>query len=147
MKNKNSAAGFVIFFDNRNGFYKFKKKEILFLVIEDNLGKFDLPKGVSELYENNLETAIRETKEETGLIYLKDFYLYKNKNMTFKNDMTMFLAEYTHNDLDKYINILPNPETNIIEHVNYFWLHLDEALDNMHNYLKPVLLWAFINID
>lgn len=57
---KEFSAGFVVFFENEN-------KNIEYLLLNYPRGYWDFPKGKLEQGESNLEAAIRELKEETGL--------------------------------------------------------------------------------
>ena len=148
---KLTGAGYVIFFDNTNHYVKKYKNNILYLVLEDNSGKLDFPKGTIEKFESSKEAAIRETKEECGLIYNQNFNDFKGLDKVFGNTLHMFLGEYIDEssginnsfDLDKNIIILPNPEYNhIIEHVDHFWLSAKDIKNNTYSYLKPVVDWA-----
>ncbi len=51
--------------DSAGGIVRNSKKEILII---ERLNKYDLPKGKIEQNENKKDTAIREVKEETGLL-------------------------------------------------------------------------------
>jgi DNA polymerase len=148
---KLTGAGYVIFFDNSSRIVKKYENNILYLVLEDNFGKLDFPKGTIEKFESSKEAAIRETLEECGLVYNENFNDFDSIDKVFNNTLNMFLAQYIDKksgvdnliNLDKNIIILPNPEYNhIIEHVNHFWLSANKIKNNTYSYLKPVVDWA-----
>lgn len=47
--------------------YKIEKDELLFLLVRQNDGIYSFPKGHVEANETEIETALREIKEETNL--------------------------------------------------------------------------------
>jgi predicted NUDIX family NTP pyrophosphohydrolase len=55
---------------------------------------FDIPKGHQELGENNLDCAIRELREETGLTFPKtDFIQLGSFNYQGSNDLILYKIE------------------------------------------------------
>ncbi len=65
-----TAAGLIVVLDNK------------ILMVTRRSGKIAIPGGKSEIYEHPLETAIRETYEETGLVchvpYPGRYYIHPN---------------------------------------------------------------------
>ncbi len=105
-------------------------------------GNYDLPKGMIEDGESELEAAIRETYEEAGIDSLnfkwgKEGILVKKSKGRRKKTCRMFLAETTQN-----ATILPNPLTNKIEHHSVKWMTFKDAEDSVHEYLRPSIAWA-----
>lgn len=149
-----TGAGFVIFFDNRNLIIKDMPKDILYFVLVDKKEKNDFPKGAIDPYEDSLTCAVRETQEESSLIINKNYQLYKNYKKTFSRGLTMYIGEYiikwsdldSNIDLNKFIKILPNKKTGIIEHKSFGWKTYEESYKNFPSYLKEVLDWAKLNI-
>ncbi len=86
---------------------------------------WDFSKGHIEKEEDEITTAKRETKEETGLddlVFFKDFeekiqYFFKFKEQTISKTVVFFLAE-TNNK-----NVIISSE-----HEGFKWLSFEEAL-------------------
>ena len=149
-----TGAGFVIFFDNRSFIVKDMPKDILYFVLVDAKGKNDFPKGSIDPYEDSLTCAIRETQEESSLMINQNYQLYKDYKETFNRGLTMYIGEYiikwsdldNNIDLTKFIKILPNEKTGVIEHKSFGWKTYEESYRNFPSYLKEVLDWAKLNI-
>ena len=47
--------------------YKIENEKVLFLILKHNAGHFSFPKGHMEPLESEVDTAIREIKEETNI--------------------------------------------------------------------------------
>src|SRR5574343_111657 len=64
---------------------------------------FDIPKGVKELYESEIDAAIRETYEETGLEFeknnLKEIGFFENY-IPNKKDLCLFYVKVSNKDID-----------------------------------------------
>ena len=120
------AAGFVL--------YRTIPPEntIEYLLIQSNSGKFGVPKGHVEEGEEDYEAAIRETKEEVGLVEGNDFKIlpefkfnvsYEVNNIrdgNKKKSITLWLGKIT-NARNCVVKTLP-------EHQGYKWLELKEAV-------------------
>ena len=90
--NQEKSCGAVLF-TRRNG-------EILFVIVQETSGAYSFPKGHMESNEAEMQTAIREIREETGLspVFLPGFretddYDLSEKPGTHKQ-VVYFLAEY-----------------------------------------------------
>lgn len=116
---KEKSAGFLIF--RKDG----DKIEYLFLKNKD---RFDIPKGLQKSNESELETALRELEEETGLKDIKVIplfkkkaeYFYKCNNEIIKKEVVYFLGETK----TKEIKISE-------EHDGYVWMSKEEALSKL----------------
>lgn len=136
------ASGFLLYFDNSKGSVKGMNKEKLILVLKDIRGKGDFPKGVLDKNkkESLIQCAIRETKEETGLIVNKNFKIIDNSYYYNNTGLHIFLAEVLlSNDKLPEIKFIKNPETDTIEHTEYYWLTFKEAFLLLPSYLKKFL--------
>jgi len=123
-KQKTVGAGFVIISKNL--------KKVLLL---KSKGIADLPKGSSMPGESYLETAKRETLEETGL--------------SFPDSSVVSMKPYVHDGLAFFVAvhdgkpvISPNPQTGEIEHEWCGWVPWHLAIKEAPTYLRPALLHA-----
>jgi 8-oxo-dGTP pyrophosphatase MutT (NUDIX family) len=122
------GAGVLVFKDFYDG------KRILILL--DQAGKFDIPKGhVDACDVNSFSTAQRECFEETQvLITLTDLLtedFYQNENLT------IYCAKTTQDPI-----LTENPATGMFEHVGFYWFHPDVALIALPKYLSKALRWG-----
>ena len=97
-------------------------------------GDFDLPKGLRQKNETDLECAKRECKEESSITKI-DFF--ENVKPIKLKQLTLFIGTTTQ-DAD----ILPNPETHEFEHEYAKWLPLKSAAFYVVPYLRPAIVWA-----
>jgi len=112
------SAGFLIFRRNCTMRYLFLK----------NKGRFDVPKGLQQPGEDDLTSALRELKEETGItdaIVIPSFkktsrYFYRWGGSLVKKEVAFFLAESKSGD----IRVSE-------EHDGYTWMTKDEVLVNV----------------
>jgi len=120
------------------GVILFNKLDKKFLLLNYPSKHWDFVKGKMEKGETPHETAIRETKEETGISDIEflngfeeeiEYYFYANKQEIHKK-VIFFLGRTKTSDI-----ILSH------EHLNYIWLEYDNALEkttyeNAKNLLK-----------
>ncbi|MDX1441052.1 MAG: NUDIX domain-containing protein [Nitrosopumilaceae archaeon] len=112
------SSGVVIFRRENN--------EILFLLLHYPSGHWDFVKGKMENDETSRETAIRETKEETGIEdvkFLEGFEEWIEYNFQYEGELVhkqvvFFLGETQ----TKHIKISH-------EHLNYTWMDYLTAMD------------------
>lgn len=100
--------------------------KIQFLFLKASYGNkhWTPPKGLHENNEDGLDTALRETLEETGLD--KDKYKLLNYQKTLKYMVNDSLKETTY-----YLALLLNNEERITlsdEHTDYKWIHSGESV-------------------
>lgn len=103
---------------------------------------WDFPKGGVEKEENKIQAAIREVKEESGIVDLnfkwgKSFYETEPYGKT-RKVVSYFLAE-TH---EKKVVMGINPGAEKPEHEEYRWIDFDEAKSLAGERIKRVLAWA-----
>ena len=113
-----TSAGIVLFRkeDSKN----------LFLLLHYPSGHWDFVKGKMEKGESTHETAVRETKEETGITdvnFVDGFEEWIEYNFQYQKELVhkkvvFFLAETT----TKEVNISH-------EHLDYTWMHYNTAME------------------
>lgn len=116
---KELSAGAVVF--KRND-------EIKYLLLRYESGHWDFPRGAIEAGESEQETAVRETKEETGisdLIFLPDFrekifWFYKKEGKTIYKEAIFYLAETKIEEVKLSS-----------EHIDFKWLSYGEAMEQI----------------
>lgn len=110
------------------GILLFRKEDSknLFLLLHYPSGHWDFVKGKMEKGESTHETAIRETKEETGIIdinFLDNFEEWIEYNFQYQKELVhkkvvFFLAETK----TKQVNISH-------EHLGYTWMDYNTAME------------------
>ena len=108
----------------------FNKNPRILGLMDDN--SFDLPKGAMDPGESILQTALRETEEESGITHLQFNWGLKFISL---NNLTIFIAV---TDEDPVIK--PNPTTGELEHKYAKWLQFDEHYFKPK--LQPAVVWA-----
>ena len=113
-----SSAGIVLF--RKEGTKK------LFLLLHYPSGHWDFVKGKLEKDESTQETAIRETKEETGITdvtFLDNFEEWIEYNFQYK-------GELVHKKVVFFLGETKTKEIKISdEHLNYTWKEYNEAME------------------
>jgi len=116
--------------ETSSGVVLFRKenKKILFLLLHYPSGHWDFVKGKMESGESPHETAIRETKEETGIIdvkFLDYFEEWIQYNFQFKGELVE----------KKVVFFLGETKTKDIkishEHLNYTWMDYSTAMEKI----------------
>ncbi len=100
----------------------------LYLLLNYRKGYWDLAKGKLEAGETNLQAAIREVKEETGLT--ADIHKGFEQSLTyiFKD----FSGELVQKTVTYYVGKSPTKDVTISsEHLSYKWLELRDALQEL----------------
>jgi bis(5'-nucleosidyl)-tetraphosphatase len=118
---KEYSAGVIVFYETQVDAAVERK----YLILHYRKGHWDLPKGKLEDNETNLEAAVRELEEETGLTatLLPDFeqslsYLFKDATGTLiTKEVTFFIGKASTQE----VTLSP-------EHTAYQWLSLKDAL-------------------
>ncbi len=118
------SAGIIVFkpeFSDDN-------KKFVYLLLHYASGHWDFPKGKLEPGETDLQAAIRELKEETGLeaTVIEDFYqpinyMFKDKDgQLISKEVTFFIGIAKSDQV-----ILSN------EHIGYEWLAYGQAIKRL----------------
>lgn len=117
---KETSSGIVVFIN--------KEGKRHYLLLHYQPGHWDFPKGHIEKGETEQDTALRETKEETGIDNLKIIpgfrqeikYYFRAQGRTIFKTVSFYLAE---SQTDKV--------TLSGEHIGYKWLAFEEALKQL----------------
>ena len=116
--------------ETSSGVVLFRKEneKILFLLLHYPSGHWDFVKGKMESGESQHETAIRETKEETGIIdvkFLDYFEEWIQYNFQFNGELVQ----------KKVVFFLGETKTKDIkishEHLNYTWMDYSTAMEKI----------------
>src|SRR5215210_5487334 len=102
--------------------------EIKYLTLNYSYGHWDFPKGNIESGETEIDTIKREVMEETGIVDIKlkegfrqqISYKYRKKSKLVNKTVIYYLAE------TKSSKVVLS-----FEHVNFAWLHYNEALNKL----------------
>jgi len=102
---------------------------------------WDFPKGLIEPGEAPLAAAIRETREETGIVDLvfrwgED---YRDTQPYARNKVARYYLAETHT---VQLTLPVNPELGKAEHHEYRWVYFGEARRLLPPRLQAVLSWA-----
>lgn len=83
--------------------YKYENEKLYILLLKHNRGHWSFPKGHMELGETEVETAIREVKEETNLdVIIDNKFRYVTTYSPFKDvikDVVYFVAVPKNNEI------------------------------------------------
>ena len=102
-------------------------------------GGYDIPKGHVESGEGFLETAIRETEEESSITDL-DFKWGKRPIIV--DQLKVYLAETSQPG-----KVVANEHSGILEHEYLKWMEWGEMYEKTYDYLKPAILWAKESVE
>jgi len=113
-----TSAGIVIF--------RKENSKNLFLLLRYPSGHWDFVKGKMEKDESTRETAVRETKEETGIkdvSFLENFEEWINYNFQYQGELVQ----------KKVVFFLAETKTKEIEisheHLEYIWMDYNAAME------------------
>ena len=117
---KEKSAGVILYLEKSEG--------ILFLLMNYPTGHWDFVKGKIEQGENEHQTALRETKEETGISdieFVEGFEENINYNFQFEGELiykeVVFFLAKTKTETVKISN----------EHLDYTWLDYKNAIEKI----------------
>lgn len=135
---KNHAAGFLV-----GKVFPGNNIKFLGLIADANTQKtrggiYDIPKGKFDLGETNIECAIRECFEESGILFSKDDVI---GSPSIKNGLVIYCAITNDEPVIKV-----NPQSGIFEHEGFEWLSENEITKDCLGYLKESICDAIYNI-
>ena len=132
---KETSAGIILYND--------KHDEREFLVLQYPGGHWDFVKGKMEEFEETKQTAIRETKEETGITDIEFIDGFKEEI-----SYTFFIK---HKQIDKKV-IFYLAKTNSTqiqisdEHLNFVWLNFKDAINKITYQNAKIILTKANNL-
>lgn len=118
------SAGVIVYYNDRINDQPVR----MYLLLNYRRGYWDLPKGKLEQGETNLQAAIRELKEETGLVarILEGFeqslsYMFKDPD-----------GELVHKTVTYFVGNVSTKEVALsYEHLSYKWLPYKETIETL----------------
>lgn len=100
----------------------------LYLLLNYRKGYWDLPKGKLEAGETNLDAAIRELKEETGLTAEIHSGFEQSLSYIFKDSS----GDLVHKTVTYFVGRVSTKAVTISsEHLSYKWVELRDALNEL----------------
>lgn len=113
-----------------------------YLLLQYTAGHWDLAKGKLEPGETNMQAALRELQEETGISKIE-------MNEGFEESLKYVFKDYTGQPIEKtvhfFVGQVHKKEVAILsrEHKGYIWLPYDEAVQKLtYQNAKDVLIKA-----
>jgi 8-oxo-dGTP pyrophosphatase MutT (NUDIX family) len=103
---------------------------------------WDFPKGIVEPGEDSLQTALREVREEAGLVDLKFSWGKEFKETEPYNRGRKIARYYLAETAQTKITFSINPDIGAPEHHEYRWLAFPEVRGLAPERLRPVIEWA-----
>ena len=130
--------------ETSSGVVLFRKEneKILFLLLHYPSGHWDFVKGKMEQGESFCETAIRETKEETGITDVK----FLNNFEEWIQYSFQFQGELIHKKVVFFLGETKTKDVKIShEHLNYAWMDYGAAMEKTtFNNAKTVLSKSYV---
>jgi bis(5'-nucleosidyl)-tetraphosphatase len=102
-------------------------------------GGYDIPKGHVEDGEDFLQTAIRETQEESSIT---DLQFRWGQKPIIVDQLKVYLAE-----TNQAGEVVANEHSGILEHEHLKWMDWDEMYEKTYDYLRPAVLWAKESVE
>jgi len=109
------------------------------LILKTDEEFMDLPKGRIEDGEDCLQTALRETEEESGL---SDIRFPWGMQSIRCSQCRMYVGMTEDEPM-----VQKNPETDAYEHTGYEWMDPEMAVPVLKPYLRPAIDWAIQQIN
>jgi len=105
-----------------------KSEKVRYLFLQYAAGHWDFVKGNVETNETEIDTVIRELKEETGIIAsepVKGFreriqYYYRRQGEMVQKEVVFYIIEANEEEVELSF-----------EHIGYAWLDYDHALERL----------------
>jgi 8-oxo-dGTP pyrophosphatase MutT (NUDIX family) len=122
-----------------------KNSEVKFLLLLYEAGHWDFVKGNVEPNESEIETVLRELKEETGIVATQPFegfreriqYFYRRRGETIQKEVVFYLIQVGTEKVELSF-----------EHVGFAWLDYQHALEKLtFKNAKDVLQKAHVFLE
>jgi bis(5'-nucleosidyl)-tetraphosphatase len=121
---KELSAGVIVYYEDQIN----DRVVRLYLLLYYRHGYWDLPKGKLEEAETNLQAAVRELKEETGLEAELLPGFEQSLSYMFKDPT----GELVHKTVTYFVGKARTKEVALsFEHISYKWLSVREALQEL----------------
>jgi 8-oxo-dGTP pyrophosphatase MutT (NUDIX family) len=106
----------------------FKGDKVSYLLLQYEAGHWDFVKGNVEVNESEIDTVLRELREETGIVATKPLegfrvriqYFYRRQGETIQKEVVFYIIQ---SDIQKV-------ELSF-EHVGYIWLDYQHTLEKL----------------
>ena len=122
---KEFSAGVIVYYND----IILDKPTRVFLLLQYRRGYWDLAKGKLEAEETNLQAAIRELQEETGLNATIHTGFEQSLTYMFKDSQ----GDLVHKSVTYFVGVVDTKEVALSsEHLTYQWLSLKEALRQLN---------------
>jgi 8-oxo-dGTP pyrophosphatase MutT (NUDIX family) len=103
---------------------------------------WDFPKGLVEPGEDTLQTALREAREEAGLVDLRFPWGREFRETEPYNQGRKIARYYLAETSQAKVTFSINPELGAPEHHEYRWLTFEDAVGLAPQRLLPIIAWA-----
>jgi bis(5'-nucleosidyl)-tetraphosphatase len=102
---------------------------------------WDFPKGAVETGETPLQAAIREVREEAGILDLEFHWgeIYRETEPYNRGKVARYYLASTRQEK---VTLAANPETGIHEHMEYRWVSYVQAFKLVTPRVRLILDWA-----
>ncbi len=124
-----------------------KNTEVRYLLLRYEAGHWDFVKGNVEINESEIDTVLRELKEETGIIAKQTLdgfreriqYFYRRQGETIQKEVVFYILQANTEEVELSF-----------EHVGFAWLDYQHALEkltfkNAKNVLQKA--YAFLEMN
>jgi len=106
----------------------FKDDKVRYLLLQYEAGHWDFVKGNVEANESEIDTVLRELKEETGIVAIQTLegfreriqYFYRRQGETIQKEVVFYLIQ---SDTQKVALSF--------EHVGYIWLDYEHTMEKL----------------
>ena len=112
-----------------------------FLLLQAH-GFWDFPKGIVEPGEDPVAAAIRETREETGIMDLEFKWGYIYRDTGPYNNRRKIARYYIAETRTRHVILQVNPELGRPEHESFRWVTFDTAMRFGAPRIRCVIKWA-----
>ena len=124
-KYNREGAGFVVFKSETLG----NQSPLLLALIQSD-GIYDIPKGVIDAGESEIEAAKRECFEECSIVVRDEDMMFSDSSPFKYGALTTFCAS-----TNQIPHVTINPHSGILEHQGFEWVEKEKFINNCLDYL------------